>query len=389
MGRKASERLTDRLLERRLPLTGTDTLTDATVHGLYVEGRRDNAVWRVRRQANGKRERLTLGRWPAMGTQEARNVALAALAGPGSTVGFQPGGPGPFVAPEPTGPTIRDLIDGWCKHKAHRRTIEKARQDLTRDLASLLDRDALTLSRPDLLAVLDAKIAKSPTTGRRVAGETKSMLRWAAEREMCNPTLASTIRTPPANRRERTPTLPECRLIWQGAESLPPVWRAYYRLLLLTGMRTGEAAAIEWAWVEGDTLSLPSTATKSKRRFLVPLSEPAQRVIEELRPITGGNRLVFTHGDEKQLGRIHSNRDRLLEATGMEKWNPHDLRRALVSWLAANGCPLPVADRMLNHAASKSVGGVLAHYMHYDYLDERRHWLGRWGKRLSHLSPTP
>ena len=62
-------------------------------------------------------------------------------------------------------------------------------------------------------------------------------------------------------------------------------------------------------------------------------------------------------------------------------WHLHDFRRACVSWLASNGTPPHVADRLLNHTAG-TIKGVARIYNRAEYLPERKAALERWAAHV-------
>nr|WP_253913195.1 site-specific integrase [Pseudoruegeria sp. HB172150] len=175
----------------------------------------------------------------------------------------------------------------------------------------------------------------------------------------------------------------EAKQVYEGAGKLPQVWQSYFRLLHLSGLRRTECSCLWWEHIQGDQIVLPAKITKSSRSFIVPLAPQAMGVLEAVKPLTIDTGWIFTSTGTSPIKQFTKFKTRLDEACGVTDWQLHDLRRTLMSWLAAEGCPLEVADRMLNHSASASVSGVMRHYLKYDFLAERREWLTKWSDALT------
>lgn len=64
-------------------------------------------------------------------------------------------------------------------------------------------------------------------------------------------------------------------------------------------------------------------------------------------------------------------------------WMFHDFRRSGVTWLAENGTPPLVADKLLNHVAG-TIRGVAAVYQRGEFAEERRRTLDAWAAHVLH-----
>jgi len=72
-------------------------------------------------------------------------------------------------------------------------------------------------------------------------------------------------------------------------------------------------------------------------------------------------------------------RDEKLPA--IDPWTPHDLRRTVRTGIARLGCPPPVAEAILGHAA----GGIVGVYDQHAYEAEAGDWLQKWNDHLDRL----
>ncbi len=123
---------------------------------------------------------------------------------------------------------------------------------------------------------------------------------------------------------------------------------AAIRFLLLTGCRKGEALTLQWPWVdfERSCLRLPDSKTGAK---VVPLGEPAVRLLESL-PRVSGNPHVFPGAKEgghliglqKIWARIRSEAD-------LSDLRLHDLRHHFISVGASSGESLYILGKVAGH----------------------------------------
>ena len=93
--------------------------------------------------------------------------------------------------------------------------------------------------------------------------------------------------------RDRTLTSAEVVAIWRAAEALGPAYAAFYHLLILTGSRRTEIAAMRWSWLDLDgdepLLEIPAEHFKSSRQHIITLSGMAVGIIEALPRLQGGD----------------------------------------------------------------------------------------------------
>jgi integrase len=135
------------------------------------------------------------------------------------------------------------------------------------------------------------------------------------------------------------------------AETTDPYLRAFFRFVLGTGCRRGEALNLRWEDVtlERKTRTVTFRDTKSGDDRSVPLSSYCARLLGAL-PKVEGNPFVF-------VGRRHGKRlyngskawGRIRERAGLFHLRIHDLRRTFGSWLGDEGF------------SSKQIGTVLGH----------------------------
>ena len=76
---------------------------------------------------------------------------------------------------------------------------------------------------------------------------------------------------------------------------------------------------------------------------------------------------------------------KLDERSRVSGWTLHDLRRTVVSGMAALGVAPHVADKILNHQTG-TISGVAAVYQRHEFMKERSEALELWGEHIHRLS---
>jgi integrase len=166
-----------------------------------------------------------------------------------------------------------------------------------------------------------------------------------------------------ANQGTRVLTDNELRAIWQATEGRQP-FHALVRFLLLTGARRNEARYLSRCEVDSAVWTLPPARNKTKVELVRPLSRAAQRVLETVPTINGGD-LVFSHDGRRPMSFTQPTA-RLRTASGTAGWRIHDLRRTFRTLASRAGINADVAERCLGH----TIGGVRGIYDKHQYQTE-------------------
>ena len=190
--------------------------------------------------------------------------------------------------------------------------------------------------------------------------------------------------------RERVLTDSELAAVLLQARKTPYPFGAIVELLILTGQRRGEIAALRWEWIDdkAKTITLPSSITKNKQAHTFPYGELASAVIAAIPRL---NEYVFPaardrlkHKPATIFNGWSKPKVAFDKACPIAAWTLHDLRRTFATNLAALGTPIHVTEKLLNHI-SGTVSGVAAIYNRHAYLDEMRAAIDAWEKRLSFI----
>jgi integrase len=296
---------------------------------------------------------------------------------------------------------VSALLDGW------RATIDSVIADkLARGQSVLYERELLRIEkktlRPEIgslsVAGLNPELFQalvllqgSPSAARNLRATIVRFVKFA-NADMVRRGL--TTRWPTqfavegtARSRTNLYTLEEAARIWIAAGTMGRRG-ALIRWLLLTGCRRIEAQKVEWSHVRIDDPELgpfweqPGRLTKNGKVHRVPLSVPAVALLRWLPPretkASGRSDLIFAGRGGKLVGDWTVVRRALLEQANIDTGTLHDIRRTIVSTLGHHGFDPQVADTLLNHAASNTMGGVMGVYQRSELWMKRREAITRW-----------
>jgi integrase len=343
-------------------------------------------------------QRMTLGRYPALGLSMARTAAdghrktVAGGSNPADTE--RRGGDKSFGAM-----AARYLAEhAERKKRSHAADARNLRKHV---LPKWQRRAAASIRRADAIELIEGLISDGKQTlANRVQSLVSSVFTFGMDASLVEFNPCHRLRKrgqETVGRRVLGDT--EIVLFWWGVIDPPSTRRTGLglRLALLTGARVGEVAGINrgelsdipdpaaCAW------TIPGTRTKNGRDHLIPLSPLAREtVLDLLGMIDAGERYLLptrskgrsgpmrgntlTQAMANFSGRISGDLD-AVKTWRAEPPTPHDLRRTVETRLASLRIPKEIRDRVLNHV-SGDVGSK--HYNLHDYADEKRAALNRW-----------
>ncbi|MEZ3499808.1 tyrosine-type recombinase/integrase [Pantoea sp. KPR_PJ] len=147
------------------------------------------------------------------------------------------------------------------------------------------------------------------------------------------------------------------------------------RLLMLTGTRTIELRAAEWAEfdLEKGIWQIPAERMKMRRPHVVPLSIQAKSLLEEIHQLTGRGRYVFPGRNDAGKTMSEASINQVIKRIGYGgKATGHGFRHTMSTILHEQGYNTAWIETQLAHADKNSIRGT---YNHAQYLDGRREML--------------
>jgi integrase len=200
-----------------------------------------------------------------------------------------------------------------------------------------------------------------------------------------NPVIGTNKR--PEQARDRVLNEKEIHLVWRAL----PIneYGTIVKLLILTGQRANEIAALRWHEIDFETtvINLPRERTKNGRPHTIPLAATARDLFAQI-PVRDGRELVFGKGVGPFSDWSHSKKklDAAIAQGGNRKpllpWTIHDLRRTVATGMADIGIAPHIVEAVLNHVSGHK-GGVAGIYNRSSYAAEKAAALAKWDEHVA------
>lgn len=417
--------LTAPAIEKLKPGTVRREIPDARMPGLYLIIQPTGAKsWAVRYRHAGRSRKFTIGAFPVYDLAKARKRASEVLTAAGD--GKDPARQklkdreaAKLATRDLFAEAAKDFIVKKLKRNGRRSWRETARLLGLREIAHKPNefelirkpegdqkkgrgrkrtrdglayrwrkRSVLEITKRDISDELDAL---APIVANRTLGALKNFFNWLIERGVLTTSpIAGTKPPTEETSRERVLTDDEVALLWKAADEVDYPFGPFTKLLLLTGARRDEVAAMTEDELDLDakTWKIPKERAKNNEAHTIPLSEAAIVVIESLPKIVGQDGLVFTKtgvspisGFSKARAALH---EKMAEHTDVAHWTFHDLRRTAASGMAKLGIAPHVVEAVLNHRTGV-IRGVARVYNRHAYDKEKRAALDAWSSYVTTL----
>jgi integrase len=175
------------------------------------------------------------------------------------------------------------------------------------------------------------------------------------------------------------------RMIWGYQGGL--VVRCALKLGALLAVRPGELRKAKWSEIDFDKRQWAYLVTKTKTPHIVPLSDQALAILQELHPLTGGGEWVFP-GRTHQRCMSENGVLAALRSLGIEKDEMcgHGWRAVFRTLLAEElGYRIELIEMQLAHRVPDAHGRA---YNRTQFLAERRAMMQRWADYLEGLKTS-
>jgi len=353
----------------------------------------------------GRQRRKTIGDWPTWTLEAARDEAreLRQQIDKGED-------PLEEARRRKAEPTVAEAVELYIKSHIVGLTSEKPiKRYFERDMVPRLGDLKLTdVRRRDILELVEAKAAATPTAARHLLTYTKGFFNWCVDREYIEMSPAAGIKPGSikgkgqkplkANRRKRVLDNDEIRAFWTTSEGcgIHTLTALALKLVLLTSQRPGEVCGLHEEEIDGDMWVIPAERRgKTETEQRVPLSPEALSIIDRARKEVARlsvrrkvqpSGLIFETrpGQAVSVGALSKAVVRYSEALQNKdaptwgNWTPHDLRRTARTGLSACGVPSEIAERVIGHGGDTMEDT----YNQHSYDAEKRLALEAWARRL-------
>ncbi len=146
------------------------------------------------------------------------------------------------------------------------------------------------------------------------------------------------------------------------------------KILLLTGVRTGELLKAQKGAINDNNWFIPKNDTKTLEGWTVPLSDYVLALFKELENNSDCNYYMGSI-DSKAMARAVN---RLCKKHQWNKFTPHTLRKVFRTHIEFMGVTSRVAEKCLNH----SLGKIEGTYNKAKMLEKRREALVQWSAKI-------
>lgn len=358
-------------------------------NGLYlyvpVTGKK---VWQLRYKLDGKEKVLTVGKYPLMSLQEARDKAW--LAKKDVSLGVDPVKAKKLSVKDNS---FGSIYQEWYEHKkqvwseVYSTELSRMFQD---DILPLIGGMEINEIEPmQILEVIrrfeDRGAMERANKARRRCGE---VFRYAivTGRAKYNPApdLADAMK---GYRKKNYPFLP--------ADQIPAfnkalagfygsiVSRIATQVLQYTVLRTKELRSMQWSNVDFETrtITIAEEVMKGRRPHLVPMSDQVVSLLEMLRPVTQPiSSFVFAGRNDKTKPISENAVLLVIRQIGYEGMaSGHGFRHQFSTIMNEHEWPADAIEKQLAHTNSGSIRGI---YNHAQYLDKRREMMQWWADWL-------
>jgi integrase len=387
--------LTDIALKALKPKEKPYTVSDD--RGLYVEVfPTGGVVWRFRYRLNGRSEKLTLGKYPALTLKNARlkrdEAAQQAAMGESPAKKKQ--------LEKVTGPenvTVAEFAERFFRdiQSRDRKDVTIPRRYLEKDiLPAIGGKQVKDITAEDVRAIIWRKKEHGfDAAAGQVRGLLKRMFDYALTCGLipANPVMALPMRHIYRGvARDRTLTPDEIRLFLRAlqASNIRRQFKIAFQLILMTLVRKSELMLAQWKDVHLDEgeWHIPVENSKTGKPHIVYLSTQARALFQELKPLAstsvwvlpGRGTLVkpFANNALNEALKVS------LKGQDIPAFTIHDLRRTASTLLHEQGWPSDVVEKALNH----TIGGVRGIYNRAEYAEQRKKMLQGWADYIGGLA---
>ncbi|HHO9739162.1 TPA: tyrosine-type recombinase/integrase [Escherichia coli] len=354
-------------------------------NGLYlyvpVTGKK---VWQLRYKLDGKEKVMTVGKYPLMSLQEARDKAW--LAKKDVSVGVDPVKAKKLSVKDNS---FGSIYQEWYEHKkqvwseVYSTELSRMFQD---DILPLIG--AMEINEIEPMQILEVirrfedrgAMERANKARRRCAEVFRYAIVTGRAKYNPAPDLADAMK---GYRKKNYPFLP--------ADQIPAfnkalagfsgsiVSRIATQVLQYTVLRTKELRSMQWSNVDFETrtITISEEVMKGRRPHLVPISDQVVSLLEMLMPVTQPiSSFVFAGRNDKTKPISENAVLLVIRQIGYEGLaSGHGFRHQFSTIMNEHEWPADAIEKQLAHANSGSIRGI---YNHAQYMDKRREMMQWW-----------
>ncbi len=382
--------LTDTKLLRMQPQANLFQVADGS--GLFIAVHpTGKKVWRMQYRIGGrtgKKEKVTLGEYPAFSLSQAREWRdeCRTLVSRGQSPA-RAKREGKTAAAEAEESTVRVFADRWFDDviRPSYRDPRNVRRILDKDVLPAIGAIQVSAVRPeDVLRITDAiKARGADQMALHTRNTLKRLFAYAIARgkTQFNPAAAIEARfIATARSRDVALSPPEIGKLLRGIyqSSIKRQQKLALHVLILCMVRKSELLNARWGELNFDKAewSIPAERMKKDKPHLVPLSHQAVSMLQELRELSFGSEWVLPSRNDHRQPVSKSTLNCAVKGLDLDiqDFVIHDFRRTASTLLHEEGFNSDWVEKALAHE-QRGVRGV---YNRAEYLPQRREMLQWW-----------
>lgn len=370
MPTKAVTRLTKTTIANAKPGT---TVWDTTLAGFGVRvlasGTR-SYIFQYR-SIGGRSTKITIGRFPAMSVDDARQEALDLYAQ------VRKGGD-PSIDRKTVrqAATMADLAEEYCGRYAEtaqlaKRTVNDARLLLRRFMIPAIGSYRPEQVNPSHIRSIHSKAREEAGKyqANRLRAVMSKLFSLASEDDESIKNPCRGVKRYPEDQRREHLSAQQVKRLLDACEQLDDQVAANaIRLLLFCGGRIQETLRAQWSQFDLDLgiWTRQSHHTKTKMTTTVRLAREVVEMLERMKETASGPFLFPGRNADKPRADLNRPWAKVRKISGLEGYRPHDLRRTHASFILSSGFDLATVGRQLGHTQAKTTA-------RYAFLHDDRH----------------
>lgn len=332
-----------------------DIVWDTQIKGFGARKRNDAVTYFFKKRMAGEQRWLTIGKHGSPWTPEsARKHALTLSSAVAH--GENPAAIKLRARNQPTFTAAAEMFFAEHGPKLKPRSLAEYRKLYRRYLVPAFGHRNITAISHQDVAAAHAKWATFPRAANHAVSVLSRMMTWAEEQQLRprDSNACKRIIRYRENKRERYLTTVELKRLGaaidraetRGLISLYAA--AAFRLLMLTGARSGEILTLKWEYVdlERGLLLLPDSKTGKKT---IALSDPAAAILARLPRVRSNPYVIVGHCRGAHMIHLYKPWSIVCGLARLSNLRIHDLRHTFASVAVAAGASLPMIGKMLGH----------------------------------------
>lgn len=359
------------------PYTGPAELTDAEGLGARVSPK-GVITFQYRYRWKGSAQRISIGRYPSISLQQARNIVAEFR-----ELYFSGVDPKTSLHKEEVKQvTLKDCLNYWNDNYVTASLRPKTQQLYQSTVIKIMDGvfpnapvDQITTRQWVDFFTKEEKA--NPRRARQVLSQLRSAISWCIRRQYVDSCAIMNIMPKDFGVAsavgDRVLTYTELAKVWIGIERSRAATsnKLLHQMLILWGARISELRlAVKGDFnLEDGVWTVPASNSKMGNTIRRPIFPQIEPLLEKA--LTTYKEYLFPGDDlNKPITIAAANRfiGRVRDLIEIDNWRTHDFRRTIATRLSEEGVMPHVIEKMLGH----ELGGVMAVYNKHDWIEDQR-----------------